>query len=174
MDKTFEVVLDAMPWDHKASSLQYNLLKRYISLQEIEDAKFGEVDAAAVLCSLKCSVKRKTEKCSRFGDVQAAAMLCSFRALPARYRPCSYCGLPEQDGPNRLDLQLPISEFERLLHKELEKIDNFFNPLYRQYIGTMKVSSWVFQQPLYNCSSSSWLVSSTPACSCSTTSWNVF
>jgi len=141
MDKTFEVVLDAMPWDHKASSLQYNLLKRYISLQEFEDAKFGEVDAAAVLCSLKCSVKRKTEKCSRFGDVQAAAMLCSFRALPARYRPCSYCGLPEQDGPNRLDLQLPISEFERLLHKELEKIDNFFNPLYRQYIGTMKVSS---------------------------------
>ncbi len=188
MDKTFEKVLHAMPCEYKDSFLQYNLLQRHISLhvngacqclvkREFEEAcsPFGDLQAAAVLCSLQCSVKRKIEeKSSPFDELEAAAVLCSFRALPARYRACSYCGLPGQGGPKRLDLQLQISEFERFLHKELEKINKFFNLLHRQYIGRMKVSSWAFQQPLYNCSSSSWLFSSIPACSCSTTSWNMF
>jgi hypothetical protein len=42
-----------------------------------------------------------------------------------------------------------------LLRKELSKINDFFNRLHLQYIGRMKVSSWAFQQPLYNCPSSS-------------------
>jgi hypothetical protein len=155
MDKTFEKVLHAMPCEYKDSFLQYNLLQRHISLhvngacqclvkREFEEAcsPFGDLQAAAVLCSLQCSVKRKIEeKSSPFDELEAAAVLCSFRALPARYRACSYCGLPGQGGPKRLDLQLQISEFERFLHKELEKINKFFNLLHRQYIGRMKVSS---------------------------------
>jgi hypothetical protein len=155
MDKTFEKVFDAMPREYKDNFLQYNLLKRHFSLyvkgacqcsvkREFEDAcsPFGDLEAAAVLCSLQCSVKRKIEEaCSPFDSLQAAAVLCSFRGLPALYRPCSYCGVPEQGGPKRLDLELQISEFGSLLLKELEKINNFFNLLHRQYIGTMKVSS---------------------------------
>ncbi len=128
MDETLEKVLHAMPCEYKDSFLQYNLLQRHISLH---------VNGAC-----QCSVKREFEEaCSPFGDLEAAAVLCSFRALPARYGPCSYCGLPKQGGPTRLDLRLQISEFEIFLDKELEKINNLFNLLHRQYIGRMKVSS---------------------------------
>ncbi len=70
MDKKFKTVLDAMPSEYEGRFLQYNLLKRYISLQcsvkrEFEDpCNRRELEAADVLCSLQCSVKRKIEKCS--------------------------------------------------------------------------------------------------------------
>jgi hypothetical protein len=206
--------LAAMPCEYQF--LEYNLLEQHISLyrkgacqcsvkREIEEAlsPFGDLQAAAVLCSLRgppagytegpcsycglpelhegnqlqfqkdqCSVKREIEQAlSPFGDLQAAAVLCSLRGPPAGYTegPCSYCGLPElhegnqlqfqkemsddddlhggavhdpaQGGPKQLDLKLQISRFESLFSMELRKINDCFNRFHLEYIGRMKVSS---------------------------------
>ncbi len=133
MDMALREALNAMPYEYRDRSLEYNLLKQHISLYSNG--------------ACQCSVKRKIEEaCSPFGSLEAAAVLCSFRGLPAPYRPCSYCGRPEHGGPEqgrpeRLDLQLQTFGFKSLLSKELKKINDFFNLLHRQYIGRMKVSS---------------------------------
>jgi len=148
--------LAAMPCEYQF--LEYNLLEQHISLY-----RKG---------ACQCSVKREIEEAlSPFGDLQAAAVLCSLRGPPAGYTegPCSYCGLPElhegnqlqfqkemsddddlhggavhdpaQGGPKQLDLKLQISRFESLFSMELRKINDCFNRLHLEYIGRMKVSS---------------------------------
>ncbi len=129
--------VEAMPREYRDMFLEYKLFKQHISLYE----------KGACRCAVERELERPTfeELSSYAGGPHSAAAPAFLRELPRYTDPCEMCERPllhngnQQAGP-KSSITFQASTFERLLDKQLSKINIFFNRSHQEYIATMNVS----------------------------------
>jgi predicted ribosome quality control (RQC) complex YloA/Tae2 family protein len=129
--------VEAMPREYRDMFLEYKLFKQHISLY----------DKGACRCAVQQELEGPTveELSSYAGGPHSAAAQAFLRKLPCYTDPCGMCHRPvlhnrnQQAGP-KSSITVQAFTFERLLHKQLCKINKFFNRSYQEYIATMNVS----------------------------------
>jgi hypothetical protein len=129
--------VEAMPREYRDKFLEYNLFKQHISLY----------DKSACRCAVQRELEGPTvdELSSYAGGPHSAAAPTFLRELPRSTDPCGMCYRPVLDNRNRQVgpkscITFQAFTFERLLHKQLSKINKFFNRSHQEYIATMNVS----------------------------------
>ncbi len=131
-----------MPCEYQDMFLEYKLFKQHISLYE----------KGVCRCTLERELERPTvEQLSSYaGGPHSAAAAAFFSEVPCHTDPCCMCNRPvlhtgnQQPGPES-SITFQAFTFERLLEKQLPKINKFFNRSHQEYIATMNVS-WAFSQ----------------------------
>jgi hypothetical protein len=129
--------VEAMPCEYRDKFLEYKLFKQHISLYV----------KGACRCAVEREIERPTveELSSYAGGPRSAAAPAFLRELPCYTDPCSMCERPvlhnrnQQAGPKSC-ITFQAFTFERLLDKQLSKINKFFNRSHQDYIATMNVS----------------------------------
>jgi hypothetical protein len=129
--------VEAMPCEYQDMFLEYKLFKQHISLYE----------KGACRCALERELEKPTfEELSSYAGGSHSAVAAAFLSeVPCYTDPCSMCERPvlhnknQEPGP-KSSITFQASTFERLLDKQLSKINKFFNRSHQEYIATMNVS----------------------------------
>jgi hypothetical protein len=131
--------VEAMPREYRDKFLEYKLFKQHISLY--------------VKGGCRCAVERKlerptVEKLSSYAGRPHSAPAAAFLSEVPCYTDtdtCCMCERPVLQNGNQLagpksSMTFQACTFERLLAKQLSKINKFFNRSHQEYIATMNVS----------------------------------
>jgi hypothetical protein len=129
--------VEAMPREYRDMFLDYKLFKQHISLY----------DKGACRCAVQRELEGPTveELSSYASGPNSAAAPAFLRELPCCTDPCRMSERPvlhnrnQQAGP-KSSITFQAFTFERLLDKQLSKINKFFNRSHQEYIATMNVS----------------------------------
>jgi hypothetical protein len=129
--------VEAMPREYRDMFLEYKLFKQHISLY----------DKGACRCAVQRELEGPTEEelSSYASGPNSAAPPAFLRERPCYTDPCGMCDRPllhnrNQQAGLKSCVTFQAFTFERLLDKQLCKINNFFNRSHQQYIATMNVS----------------------------------
>ncbi len=140
--KLLAAAVEAMPREYRDKFLEYKLFKQHISLY--------------VKGGCRCAVERELERptveelSSYAGRPHSAPAAAFLREVPCYTGTCCMCERPVLQNGNQLagpksSMTFQACTFERLLAKQLSKINKFFNRSHQEYIATMNVS-WAFSQ----------------------------
>jgi len=140
--------VEAMPREYRDKFLEYKLFKQHISLYV----------KGACRCAVEGELERPTveEHSSYAGRPHSAAAAAFLSEVPCYTDTCCMCERPVLHNGNQLagpksSMTFQAFTFERLLAKQLSKINKFFNSSHQEYIATMNVS-WAFSQTSCCCS----------------------
>ncbi len=148
--------VEAMPREYRNMFLDYKLFKQHISLY----------DKGACRCAVQRELEGPTveELSSYASGPNSAAAPAFLRELPCCTHPCRMSERPvlhnrNQQAGHKSSITFQAFTFERLLDKQLSKINKFFNRSHQEYIATLNVSG-AFSQTSSCCC---WLFLSTPS-----------
>jgi hypothetical protein len=129
--------VEAMPREYRDKFLEYKLFKQHISLY----------DKGACRCAVQQELEGPTvEELSSYARGPHRAAAPAFLREPPCYTdPSGMCNRPvlhnrnQQAGPKSC-VTFQAFTFERLLDKQVSRINEFFNDSHQEYIATMNVS----------------------------------
>jgi hypothetical protein len=135
--KLFAGAVEAMPREYRDMFLEYKLFKEHISLY----------DKGACRCAVQRELEGPTDQelSSYASGPYSEAPPGFLRERPCYTDPCGICERPlvhnrNQQARPKSCVTFQAFTFERLLDKQLSKINKFFNRSHQEYIATMNVS----------------------------------